>query len=66
MLRLEDYADMMKQAIYSERMNLIKSFNNRSFDSGRPLSALPDYRLDRFDLYGNRKSGKVPSHKKLE
>ena len=65
-MRLEDYADMMKQAIYSERMNLIKSFNNKSFDSGRPLSALPDYRLDKFDLYGNKKSNFAPSHKKLE
>ena len=60
---------MMKQSIYRDLMNPIRSFHNRSIDSGRPLSALPDYRLDKFDLIGNRSlasHGMSPNRKKYE
>lgn len=42
-MRLEDYAEMMKQVIKRDLFNPIGSFHNASIDSARPLSALPDY-----------------------
>ena len=53
-LRLEEYADMMKQAMFRDFFNPIKSFHNASMDSGRPLSATPDYtrNVERLDFFG--------------